>query len=191
MTGVQTCALPIYQFHGSLYEFNRVSALSSNTYQNNANDIAKPGFTRNQFGYSIGGPIIKNKLFFFTSYQGIRVSDSLLATSQASVPLHLTNDRSAAAIANVANTDFEAGITASQIDPVALALLQQKNKDGSYFVPTPQITDPQEAQRLGYDALVPGPPSRFTADQANFNLDFTASEKDHIEIGRASCRERV
>jgi outer membrane receptor protein involved in Fe transport len=61
------------QFHGSLYEFNRVSALAANTYQNNANDIAKPGFTRNQFGYSIGGPILKNKLFFFSSTEWTRV----------------------------------------------------------------------------------------------------------------------
>jgi hypothetical protein len=70
------------QFHGSLYEFNRVSALSANTYQNDSNDIAKPGFTRNQFGYSIGGPIIKNKLFFFSSTEWTRVrSDSTVTQS--------------------------------------------------------------------------------------------------------------
>src|SRR5262249_17204031 len=41
------------QFHGTAYEFNRISALASNTYNNAANDISKPTFTRNQFGYSI------------------------------------------------------------------------------------------------------------------------------------------
>ena len=61
------------QFHGSLYEFNRVSALAANTYQNDANGVAKPGFTRNQFGYAIGGPIVKNKLFFFSSTEWTRV----------------------------------------------------------------------------------------------------------------------
>ena len=61
------------QFHGSLYEFNRVSALSTNTYQNNANDIPKQGFTRNQFGYALGGPIVKNKVFFFSSTEWTRV----------------------------------------------------------------------------------------------------------------------
>ena len=64
------------QFHGSLYEFNRVSALAANTYQNNANNIAKSDFTRNQFGYSIGGPIVKNKLFFFSSTEWTRVRSS-------------------------------------------------------------------------------------------------------------------
>src|SRR6516225_7944678 len=78
------------QFHGSLFEFNRVAALASNTYDNNAFRAAafadgtctqgqpcaigaKPGFTRNQFGYSIGGPIVKNKLFFFSATEWTRV----------------------------------------------------------------------------------------------------------------------
>ncbi len=60
-------------FHGTAYEFNRVSALASNTADNNANGIEKPLFTRNQFGYAVGGPAIKDKLFFFQSTEWIRV----------------------------------------------------------------------------------------------------------------------
>jgi hypothetical protein len=60
-------------FHGTAYEFNRVSALSSNTFQNNANDIPKSVFDRNQFGYSAGGPVKKDKLFFFSSTEWTRV----------------------------------------------------------------------------------------------------------------------
>jgi outer membrane receptor protein involved in Fe transport len=60
-------------FHGSAYEYNRVSALSSNTYQNDANDLKKGVFTRNNFGFAVGGPIIKNKLFFFSNTEWIRV----------------------------------------------------------------------------------------------------------------------
>jgi outer membrane receptor protein involved in Fe transport len=63
-------------FHGTAYEFNRVSALAANTWENDANDIKKGGFTRNQPGYSIGGPIIKNKLFFFNNTEWIRVRSS-------------------------------------------------------------------------------------------------------------------
>ena len=59
------------------YEFNRVSALASNNYNNNAPTLGdKPGFTRNQFGYSIGGPIVKNKLFFFSATEWTRVRSS-------------------------------------------------------------------------------------------------------------------
>ncbi len=77
------------QFHGSLYEFNRVSALAANTYQNDANGIAKPGFTRNQFGYSIGGPIVKNKLFFFSSTEWTRVRSSATITQSIIDPAFL------------------------------------------------------------------------------------------------------
>jgi hypothetical protein len=60
-------------FHGSAYEYNRVSKLSSNTEQNDATGTPKGRFTRNDFGFSIGGPIKKNKLFFFNNLEWIRV----------------------------------------------------------------------------------------------------------------------
>lgn len=62
--------------HGSLYEYNRVSALASNTADNNANGVPKSVFTRNQFGYSIGGPVKKNKVFFFNNTEWTRVRSS-------------------------------------------------------------------------------------------------------------------
>ena len=76
-------------FHGTAYEFNRVSALAANTYNNDANDITKPGFTRNQFGYSIGGPILKNKLFFFSSTEWTRVRSSSTITESILDPAFL------------------------------------------------------------------------------------------------------
>jgi outer membrane receptor protein involved in Fe transport len=63
-------------FHGTLYEFNRVSALASNDFDSNARGFDKSVFTRNQFGYSVGGPIVKEKLFFFSSTEWIRVRSS-------------------------------------------------------------------------------------------------------------------
>lgn len=64
------------QFHGSAYEFNRISALSSNTYENNATGTPRAIYTRNNFGFSIGGPIKKDKLFFFDNLEWIRVRSS-------------------------------------------------------------------------------------------------------------------
>ncbi len=60
------------QFHGSLYEYNRVSALSARAWANRAPN-AQPRFTYNYYGGAIGGPIIKNKTFFF--FDLLHISD--------------------------------------------------------------------------------------------------------------------
>ncbi len=60
-------------FHGTAYEFNRISALASNSFQNNANSLEKGIYARNQFGYSLGGPIKRNKLFFFQNTEWTRI----------------------------------------------------------------------------------------------------------------------
>ena len=63
-------------FHGSGYEFLRNSALDAKNYFEAA-DQKKADFKRNQFGGAIGGPIIKNKTFFFFDYEGIRQSKGI------------------------------------------------------------------------------------------------------------------
>ncbi len=85
-------------FHGSLYEFNRISALASNDFDNNANGIPKAVFTRNQFGYSVGGRVIKDKLFFFSSTEWTRVRSSGEVISLVPTPqlLAATNSRTQA-----------------------------------------------------------------------------------------------
>lgn len=60
-------------FHGGAWEFNRLSAYTANTYDNAANNVPKGGYTRNQFGFDIGGPIKKDKLFFYEGTEWLRV----------------------------------------------------------------------------------------------------------------------
>jgi hypothetical protein len=57
------------EFHGSLFAFNRNRALSSKHVF--ATHLPKPPFNRNEFGGSLGGPIVRNKLFFFGNYEGL------------------------------------------------------------------------------------------------------------------------
>src|SRR6202167_5593234 len=59
-------------FHGQLFEYNRVTVYTANDYFNNLQGIPNPQLIRNQFGGDVGGPIIKQKLFFFFSYNGLR-----------------------------------------------------------------------------------------------------------------------
>ncbi|MBL8205699.1 MAG: carboxypeptidase regulatory-like domain-containing protein [Blastocatellia bacterium] len=61
------------QWHGTGFGFNRVSALSSNSFDNNAKGLDKGVFTRNQYGYSIGGPAIAEKLYVFNSTEWTKV----------------------------------------------------------------------------------------------------------------------
>ena len=57
------------QFHGSAYEYLRNKVLDANTYFNNQNGVSRPAFTQNQYGISLGGPIKRNKLFGFFSWE--------------------------------------------------------------------------------------------------------------------------
>lgn len=64
-------------FHGEVFEFLRNNALDARNFF----DATKPPFRRNQFGGALGGPIIKNKAFFFASYEGTRQRQGLTLTS--------------------------------------------------------------------------------------------------------------
>lgn len=78
-------------FHGSGYEFARNSALDARDFFDFANNgtvnptpTAKPSFSQNQFGATLGGPIKKNKMFFFANYEGLR--STLGQTNNVLVP---------------------------------------------------------------------------------------------------------
>ena len=61
------------QFHGSVYEFLRNKVLNANDYFDNQEHGVVLPFTQNQFGANGGGPVVKDKLFFFGSYEGFRL----------------------------------------------------------------------------------------------------------------------
>ena len=60
--------------HGSAFEFHRNDAFDANNFFNNRAGRGKPEFKQNQFGGAIGGPVFKDKTFFFSDYQGHRES---------------------------------------------------------------------------------------------------------------------
>ena len=68
-------------FHGDVWEYWRNDALNSNLFFNNLNHIARPEYRQNLFGGTIGGPVIKNRTFFFADYQGGRYIKPVPATS--------------------------------------------------------------------------------------------------------------
>jgi hypothetical protein len=177
--------------HGGAYEYHQSTGWNANQWFYNHFELPRPHMNRNVFGGYVGGPIMKDKLFYFVSYQGQRVADQLLGTSLVAVPPDLTDDRSAQAIANVANKDFgpcggsgqPTCISPGQITPQALALLQAKASNGTYFIPSAE-TNPTILANLQNnsrtDAIVQGPGSLFVADQVNGNIDYLFSAKDRL-----------
>jgi outer membrane receptor protein involved in Fe transport len=106
-------------YNGALYEYGRFSRLASNDFDNNANGIAKPVFTRNQFGYAIGGPVtpkLKNKLFFFSNTEWIRVRSAATRTVWVPTPQFI-------ALANANTQNFFKSFGALRSNLVDLGVL--------------------------------------------------------------------
>jgi Carboxypeptidase regulatory-like domain len=74
------------QFHGAAYLYNRNSEFAANSFFRNANNTSRPFLNRNQFGGSFNGPIVKDKAFFFASYEGFRLRQSTLTTRTILLP---------------------------------------------------------------------------------------------------------
>jgi hypothetical protein len=73
------------QWHGSANEYHRDRLFAANDFFNNKNSLPRPPLIRNQFGAALGGPILKDKLFFFFDYVGLRQSQA--AQTEQVVPL--------------------------------------------------------------------------------------------------------
>jgi hypothetical protein len=174
------------QIHGALSETWGNSDMSAAQFFYNASPALTtkvPFFNRNQFVAAIGGPIKKDKLFYFLSYQGMRVSDAYAATQTLTVPLTLTNDRSLAGITSSLQALYPTStINSALLSAPALALLQQKLPNGTFFIPTPQITTASVAKTLGYDTVLQGPNSTANVDQGIATFDYVVNDKDRLSV---------
>jgi len=97
-------------FHGSAYDYVRNDALNANSFFNNANALRKDILKRNQFGGTVGGPILRDRLFFFSAWQSQRQSQ-LQTTSKTTVftPAELNGDFS---LSNASRTGPDANVVA-------------------------------------------------------------------------------
>jgi Carboxypeptidase regulatory-like domain/TonB dependent receptor/TonB-dependent Receptor Plug Domain len=165
------------EFHGTLFEFFRNDALNANQFFRNRAGQERGVLRQNQFGFTLGGPVKRDKLPFFISYQGMRqingVGDS--GTSNIFSP-PFTDDRSRAALGRMFGGQTGAGVVqvapdGSNISPQALALLNLKLPNGQFAIPTPQTVDPSQLfSRQGFSAF--SVPATFDEDQFIVNLDY-------------------
>jgi Carboxypeptidase regulatory-like domain len=176
--------------HGSLYAHRGTDWLNAAPYFYNqdsnipANEKV-PQLHKYIVGGAIGGPIIKDKLFGFASYQHNHTSDLEIGTSRTAAPFGLTDDRSPAALANIALNDWGTVVnpsvgTAGGIDPVAYTLLTAKLPNGQYLFPS---ANPNSLPTINFpENVFLTQPAYFITDQAVTDLDYLATTKDTLSL---------
>lgn len=180
------------RLHGSAWEFVRNNIFNANDFFLKLDGQPRPTLKQNQFGVSIGGPIRRDKTFFFGEYQGLTSSNGAGSAVTTLLP-QLTSDRSAATLGaqfcpaghgNSGGYLTNAGgaqvlCDGSNINPVALALLNFKFSNGNYAVPNPQVNLPSN----GSDQLPVGQstyaiPAFYKENQFSVNLDQVFTDKN-------------
>src|SRR2546422_4696367 len=155
-------------FHGVAYEYFGNDALNANNPFLKAAGARRPVLQRNIFGVTTGGPIKKDKAFFFASYQGTRERNGASRLNSISsnvlVAAGLTNDRS--------EPTLRATFGVPVINSTSLALLNARSATGAFLIPTPQASGRYSGSSI----------STFREDQFNANLDYKVSEKNWLAI---------
>lgn len=152
-------------FHGAAYDYFRLDGLNANNPFLKAADVGRPTLNRNVFGAILGGPIKKEKAFFFVGYQGTRERNGASVNSISSSVLiarGLTDDRSEQTLRSTFNL--------ASIHPVALALLNTRLPNNRFVIPTPQADGRHSGSAL----------SHFQEDQFNGNAEFRINEKNWL-----------
>ena len=189
-------------FHGSAWEFVRNNIFNANDFFSKLNGQPRADLKHNQFGGSFGGPLWRNKTFFFVAYQGLTEVNGLGDETQSTLPL-LTQDRSAATLgaqfcpaghldsAGLPATGYltqahgvQVACDGSNINPVALAVLNAKLANGQFAVPSPQSVvpnsgpDPSDQFPIGQSTFTI--PARYREDQFAVNIDEVLNNKNTL-----------
>src|ERR1700722_4597653 len=183
--------------HGQAYVHRGTNWLNEDPYFYNADpnipaSEKNPGLHRYSAGGTVGVPIVKNKLFFYGSYQHTHPSDEKIGISRPTVPPGLSSDRSAAGLAAVGNSNNLSGplglsdgtinpqvcLGPGDINPIAYTLFNYKFPSGQFLIPSANpnavalnTTNPALIEAFPEDAENPGTPY-FIADQAVADLDW-------------------
>ncbi len=172
------------QFHGSLFEFLRNDDLNANDFFRNATGQPRGVLKQNQFGGTIGGPIKKDKIFFFFSYQGTKQVNGVSSYSTASTFLPpLTNNRSAQALGQIfgGQRGIQGGAAVapngSNISSVALNFLNAKLPNGQYVIPNPQVIEPNGSGFSTYSL-----PAYFTENQYVGDFDYQINNTNRLGV---------
>jgi hypothetical protein len=142
------------------------------------NALANPYLQRWTVGATAGGPIKKDKLFFFFSYQYRDNRDEGTGLSQLYVPSGLTDDRSTAGI-QAAYTSYSGSAYTGTISPISAALLNAKTPSGQYLIPSSQNSNPYLS---GAPNVTLFGTSTLVANQASASIDYDVTSADRFSV---------
>src|SRR5260370_409626 len=194
-------------FHGSAYEFYRNPVLNANTFFNNKAGVARPAFTQNQYGANLGGPVLRDKTFFFFGWEGFRLRQG--ASYVYSVPTDAMRSGDFSDVRNAAGAVvpiFDPLTSCGRLGNPACA----KDAGGNDIVTRQQFPgngippsriDPAAKVLSNLWARANGPGTQFTNvnnyianasvgganDQYNARVDHTFSEKHRAFVRYTSC----
>jgi hypothetical protein len=187
------------RYHGAVYAHRGTSWINAapfffNQDQDIPSNNKVPQMHRYALGGTIGGPIIKDKLFGFAAYQHLHVSDQEIGDSLLDVPVGLSDDRSASGLATVSNNSFCTPddqtnfgctpITAANVDPLARVLFNSPalpGEPGKWLIPNDSIYPKTPSAAHIDNAFIPGT-GRFTTDVGVANLDYDATARDTVSF---------
>lgn len=194
------------KFHGSAYEFLRNDVLNANSWQNNLTGQPKAKLRWNEFGVTIGGPIIRNKLFFFADYQGERF-DTPASTSAVTV---MTAAERKGDFSQLCQTGFTNGVcnpAPAGSNALAIQLYNPYSVDVSgNRAPFANNQIPSNLFSSAANAIVnskyyPSPingnltnnqfntvSTQVIGDQGDLRLDFTPKSADHLSFRFSKSR---
>jgi hypothetical protein len=195
------------EYHATMFEFLRNEDLNANDWFTKRLGQPRGVLRQNQYGFTAGGPLVKNKLLLFGSWQGTKqYNETDPSNHKVDLLPPLTNDRSPAGLGAVFGG--QAGYLGplfgtvnpdgSNIAPQALALLQLKLPNGQYLVPTPQSINTSGVNPSVYGAIDSegsayiSQPGFFNENQWMANGDFVVSDRNKIAVryfGAASNQE--
>jgi len=185
------------QFHGSLFEFNRNTDYNANDFFNNRGGLPRPVLQRNQFGGSMGGPIKKNKTFFFATAEWQRqISDSVedrvvyTPTLRSGIFRYVTGGTNSTSLVNSQGvpTVPVSTINLTTVDPTRQGIDPMFTKLLS-LMPLPNNYDLGDGlNTAGYTYNSSNPDNYY---QVLFKIDHEINDKNHLAISASQGIENA
>ena len=186
-------------FHGSLREYNRTALTAANTFFNNKTGVERPQLTRNQFGGSVEGPILKNNLFFFFDYEGRR--DAQGVTNLRIVPLAHFRNGGLAFLNNTPGCPTTARLNTRPecitiLTPAQVAAIDPQGTGANQALLTflnqryPVANDLTAGNGINTGGLRFNSPSRRSDNTYTTRIDWNATEKQKV-FGRFNIARRT